>query len=49
MTVTYYELVAFYLAALTIRTSYELLKKAGRLDPKSPTLFTIILLDMIVL
>jgi uncharacterized membrane protein len=33
----YSELVAFYLAALAIRTSYELLKKAGRLDSKSRT------------
>jgi len=49
MTVTYYDFVAFYLAALAIRTSYELLKKAGRLDPKSLTLFVIILLDMMAL
>jgi protein-S-isoprenylcysteine O-methyltransferase Ste14 len=46
---SYSALVAIYLAALAIRTSYELLKKASRLDSKSPTLFTIILVDMIVL
>jgi protein-S-isoprenylcysteine O-methyltransferase Ste14 len=45
----YSGVVAFYLAALAIRTSYELLKKAGRLDPRSHTLFAFILLDMIVL
>jgi protein-S-isoprenylcysteine O-methyltransferase Ste14 len=49
MKVGYSEVVALYLAAVAIRTSYELLKKAGRLDPKSHTLFVIILLDMIVL
>ena len=49
MKVGYSEVVAFYLAALAIRTSYELLKKSGRLDPRSHTLFAFILLDMIVL
>jgi protein-S-isoprenylcysteine O-methyltransferase Ste14 len=49
MKVSYSELVGFYLAAVAIRTSYELLKKASRLNPKSHTLFVIILLDMIVL
>jgi protein-S-isoprenylcysteine O-methyltransferase Ste14 len=42
-------LVALYLAALAVRTGYELLKKAGRIDPRSQALFIVILLDMIVL
>jgi protein-S-isoprenylcysteine O-methyltransferase Ste14 len=42
-------LVALHLAALSVRTSYELLKEAGRVDPRSPALFSLILLDMLVL
>ena len=42
-------LVALYLAALAVRTSYELLKKAGRVDPGSRALSLTILLDMILL
>ena len=42
-------LVALYLAALAVRTSYELLKKAGRVDPRSQALFAVILVDMILL
>jgi protein-S-isoprenylcysteine O-methyltransferase Ste14 len=42
-------LVTLYLAALAVRTSYELLKRAGRVDPKSQALFIVILLDMTVL
>ena len=49
MKIGYSEVVAFYLAALAIRTSYELLKKAGRLGPRSHTIFAFIFLDMIVL
>ena len=45
----YFSVVALYLAAQAVRTSYELLKKAGRVDPKSRSLFIMILLDMIVL
>jgi protein-S-isoprenylcysteine O-methyltransferase Ste14 len=41
--------VEFYVAALPVRTSYELLQKAGRLDPGSRALFVTILLDMILL
>jgi protein-S-isoprenylcysteine O-methyltransferase Ste14 len=41
--------VTLFLAALAIRTSYELLKKAGWIDPRSQTLFIAILLDMLVL
>ena len=39
-------LVALNLAALAVRTSYELLKKAGSVDPRSQALFIVILLDM---
>jgi protein-S-isoprenylcysteine O-methyltransferase Ste14 len=42
-------LVALYLAALAVRTIYELLKKAGRVDPRNQALFVVILLDMIVM
>ena len=49
MKVSYFAVVALYLAALAVRTSYELLKRAGWLDPKNQTLFIVILLDMIVL
>jgi protein-S-isoprenylcysteine O-methyltransferase Ste14 len=42
-------LVAIFLLTLSVRTSYELLKRAGRIDPKSQALFIMILLDMIVL
>ena len=42
-------LVALYLATLVVRTSYELLKRAGRVDPKSQALFFVILLDMIAM
>ncbi len=46
---SYIAVAALNLAALAVRTSYELLKKAGRLDPKNRALFLAILLDMIVL
>ena len=42
-------LVALYLATLAVRTIYELLKKAGRVDPRNQALFLVILLDMIVM
>jgi protein-S-isoprenylcysteine O-methyltransferase Ste14 len=42
-------LVVLYLAALAVRTRYELLKKAGSVDPRSQALFVMILLNMIVL
>lgn len=44
---SYLGIVALYLAALAVRTSYEILKEAGRLDPKNATLFIVILLDML--
>jgi protein-S-isoprenylcysteine O-methyltransferase Ste14 len=46
---SYFAVVVLNLAALAVRTSYELLKRAGRLDPKSRAIFTLILLDMIML
>jgi len=46
---SYIAIAALNLAALAVRTSYELLKKAGRLDPKNHALFLAILLDMILL
>ena len=46
---SYFAVVVLNLAALAVRTSYELLKRAGRLDPKSRTIFSLILLDMILL
>jgi protein-S-isoprenylcysteine O-methyltransferase Ste14 len=42
-------IVVLHLAAHAVRTGYELLKRAGRVDPHSRTLFLIILLDMTVL
>lgn len=41
--------LSLFLAALIIRTGYELLKKAGSVDPENKILFTAILLDMITL
>ena len=49
MKVGYSLVVAFYLAALAVRTSYELLKDAGRLDSGSRPLFAMILFAMVVL
>jgi hypothetical protein len=46
MTIGYSAVAAVYLGALAIRTSYELLKKAGRLDPRSHALFAVILDEM---
>jgi protein-S-isoprenylcysteine O-methyltransferase Ste14 len=49
MMIIFLGLVALHLAALSVRTSYELLKDAGKVDPRSQALFSMILLDMIVL
>ena len=46
---SYFAVVVLNLAAFAVRTSYELLKRAGRLDPKNRALFLVILLDMILL
>ena len=41
--------LCFFLASLMIRTGYELLKKAGKVNPESKILFAVILTDMIIL
>jgi protein-S-isoprenylcysteine O-methyltransferase Ste14 len=41
--------LGLYLACLIIRTGYEMLKKAGKVNPRSAILFSFILLDMIIL
>ena len=46
---SYFAVVVLNLAAFAVRTSYELSKRAGRLDPKNRALFLVILLDMILL
>ena len=46
MLIGYSAVAAVYLGALAIRTSDELLKKAGRFDPRSHTLFAVILDEM---
>jgi protein-S-isoprenylcysteine O-methyltransferase Ste14 len=49
MNTTYFIFLGFYLATLVVRTIYELLKKAGRVDPGNKILFTIIFIDMCVM
>jgi protein-S-isoprenylcysteine O-methyltransferase Ste14 len=49
MKVGYSGVAAVFLAALAIRTGYEYLKRAGTLDARSPALFAVILLDMMLL
>lgn len=49
MNTAFYIFLAFYLASLIIRTTYEVLKEADRLDPKSNIIFLGILLDMILM
>jgi protein-S-isoprenylcysteine O-methyltransferase Ste14 len=49
MKVGYSVFLGTYLLCLAIRTEYELLKKAGRLDSKSVVSFSIILLVMILM
>lgn len=41
--------LSLFLACLAIRTSYEILKKAGKINPKSTILFLLILLAMCLL
>ena len=41
--------LALYLAGLVTRTSYELLKKAGRVIPEGRILFAIVLVAMLIL
>jgi len=42
MNTDYLVLLGLYLGSLIIRTSYELLKKAGRVNPKSTIIFAVI-------
>jgi protein-S-isoprenylcysteine O-methyltransferase Ste14 len=42
-------LFCLYLSSLLIRSSYELLKRAGRLDPKNKMLFAAIFTDMCIM
>jgi protein-S-isoprenylcysteine O-methyltransferase Ste14 len=46
---TYYIFLGVYLVTLVVRTVYELLKKAGRVDPENKILFAIIFSDMCVM
>jgi protein-S-isoprenylcysteine O-methyltransferase Ste14 len=46
MNTDYLIFLALYLFTLLIRTSYELLKKAGGLNPKNPMVFAVILVVM---
>ncbi len=41
--------LVLYLVCLTIRNGYELLKRAGKIDPENKILFAAIFLDMIVM
>jgi protein-S-isoprenylcysteine O-methyltransferase Ste14 len=42
----YFIVLGTYLAGLAIRTCYEILKKSGKVNPKSTILFIIVLLGM---
>ena len=43
---TYFLVAGVCLLGLAIRTSYELLKKAGRVDPKSTAVFSVVFVAM---
>jgi protein-S-isoprenylcysteine O-methyltransferase Ste14 len=46
---TYFLFSGLYLISLSVRTSYEILKKSGRLNPNSKLFFTIVFIAMCVL
>jgi len=46
MNTDYYLFLSLYLGSLIIRTGYELLKKAGRVNPKSKIIFAIVFVVM---
>ena len=46
---TYLVVAGLCLAGVTVRTSYELLKKAGRVDTKDGALFTVVFVAMCVM
>jgi hypothetical protein len=49
MNTDYLIFLGLYLLSLVIRTSYELLKKAGRVNPKNTMVFAVILVVMCVM
>ena len=46
MSTTYLILMVLCLSGLMIRTGYELLKEAGRVDPRSKAVFTVVFMGM---
>jgi protein-S-isoprenylcysteine O-methyltransferase Ste14 len=46
MTTDYFVFLGLHLGGLTVRTGYELLKKAGRVNPKSRLVFALVLAAM---
>ncbi len=42
MNTAYLVVLGLYLGSLIIRTSYELLKRAGKVNPKSTIVFTVV-------
>ena len=49
MSTTYAVFLAFCLGGLVTRTSYELLKKAGKVNPRSKLVFSIVFVGMILM
>ncbi len=49
MKTAYFVFLSLYLGSLIIRTSYELLKKAGRVNPKNQTVFAVIFAVMLLM
>lgn len=49
MKITFVFFLCVYIAGQTIRFIYELLKKAGRLNPRNKILFVLIFADMIIM
>jgi hypothetical protein len=49
MNTDYLVFLGLYLGSLIIRTGYELLKKAGRVNPKSMIIFAVVFAAMCLL
>jgi protein-S-isoprenylcysteine O-methyltransferase Ste14 len=49
MKTVYFVFLGFYLVSLIIRTSYELLKRAGRVNPKNTVVFAAIFANMMLM
>lgn len=49
MNATFYLFLGLCLLGTTIRTTYEILKKAGRLDPRNKGIFSVVFAGMILL